>query len=296
MKREFLWELIREAWISIESQYEPAINRFVSESDLGMREWMILLAVFTFEPDETTPSHLMVRGPYTSSDRYLSWLENAHEEGFLEQSNPGRFHFSSKGREGTIELIRVAREAMVAADPLPADDAQLLVEFFDRLVSSSLEAPPPPDTWSISLSNKLMPPKEPPMPYIEQAISCLSAYRDDAHLAAWQNSGLSAIALESLTYIWRGKVSTLEDLTDKLYFRGHSQNVYIDALNELRGRDFISGIRTSLRITDQGMQFREEVEKKTEQYFFAPWDCLSGDDMEKMAELLEGMRNEIGKT
>jgi hypothetical protein len=291
MERRQLWELIREAWLKLETRYEPAINDFVSKSTLGMREWMIMLAVLTFEPDDTTPSHLMVRGPYTSSDRYLSFLENAADQGYLSPTSPGRFRFSPKGRKAVLELIRVAREAMTAADPLTPQESERMVELFERLVTNCLKTPSPPNIWSISLSNKLMPTKEPAMPYIEQAVSCLSAYRDDAHLAAWQNSSLSASALESLTLIWREKVKTLDELTDRLYFRGHSQRVYIDALNELRERKYISGTRNALLITDLGYKFREEVEEKTEEFFFTPWDCLSDTDMANFSDLMIQMRD-----
>jgi hypothetical protein len=291
-----LWQLIREAWSKLESRYGAAINVMVSESGMDMREWMILIAVLTFEPEDATPSHFMVRGPYTSSDRYLSRLGTAADQGYLEQINPGRFRLSAQGREATAEFIRIARDSMASVDPLSSSKSQILVELFDRLVSNCLKTPPPPDTWSISLSNKLMPVKDPTMPYIEQAVSCLSGYRDDAHLAAWQSSGLSAIALESLTMIWRGQAGTLDELTDKLYFRGHPQSVYIDALNELRARSYISGFRNALRITNQGCHFRDQVEMKTEEYFFAPWDCLSGADMEKMADLLTEMRDGLNSS
>jgi hypothetical protein len=241
-----LWQLIREAWSKLESRYGAAINVMVSESGMDMREWMILIAVLTFEPEDATPSHFMVRGPYTSSDRYLSRLGTAADQGYLEQINPGRFRLSAQGREATAEFIRIARDSMASVDPLSSSKSQM--------------------------------------------------YRDDAHLAAWQSSGLSAIALESLTMIWRGQVGTLDELTDKLYFRGHPQSVYIDALNELRARSYISGFRNALRITNQGCHFRDQVEMKTEEYFFAPWDCLSGADMEKMADLLTEMRDGLNSS
>ncbi|MDP2976702.1 MAG: hypothetical protein Q8N45_10895, partial [Anaerolineales bacterium] len=76
-------------------------------------------------------------------------------------------------------------------------DSQRIALLLCRIVEKSLETPPPPDTWSICLSYKLMPETEPPLPYIEQAVSCLNGYRDDAHLAAWKPGGLDAPALPS---------------------------------------------------------------------------------------------------
>lgn len=287
MDDHLLWNLIRETWIKIEASFDPAIKPLVADSELNMREWMLLIAALTFEPEDTTPSHLLVRGPYTSSVQYLTRLENAAEKGYLENKSNNHFRLTEKGRDEVTNFIKVAREAMVAASLLEDPDAYKLADLLECLVSNSLENPPPPNTWSIKLSYKLMPAKEQAMPFIEQAISCLSAYRDDAHLASWQSSGLSAIALECLTLIWRGEVSSINQLTEKLSFRGHPDKIYYDALAELRAHEYISGFQNVLRVTEEGKLFRDRVEASTDQYFFAPWTCLNADDKEQMAEILQ---------
>lgn len=289
-----LWKLMHSFWIKFEAHYDPAIQNIVSDSEMNMREWMMLLAALTFEPEETTPSHLMVRGPYTSSEQYLQLLENIASAGYLQNISNGRFQLNSKGREAIMNFIEVAREAMVLADPLHSADSQSVAGLFERLVKECLNTPPPPNTWSITLSNKLMPSIDPPMPFIEQSLSCLMAYRDDAHLASWRTSGLSATAMESLTLIWRDQVHKLDQLTRKLSFRGHPEKVYMDSLAELRSKGYISGVRNVLRITDDGKLFRDQVEATTDQYFFKPWSCLTksekgwlGEKLSLMGEALE---------
>lgn len=288
-----LWQLMRESWFKLQACFDPVINLSVSESGLSLREWSMLFSTLTFEPEDTTPSHLMVRGPYTSSEQYLIWLENAADKGYLQIVSNGRFRLTTEGRKVALDFIKVIREAMVSADPLPISESQTLAELLDRLVQGCLETPPPPNNWSISLSNKLMPGIDPPMPFIEQAITCISAYRDDAHLASWRSSGLSATALESLTLIWRRQVNNLDDLIDKLSFRGHPMKVYTDALTELRARSYISGVRSVLRITEDGKLFRDQVEAKTDQYFFAPWSCLTQSEKSSLAEILNIMEKEL---
>jgi hypothetical protein len=217
------------------------------------------------------------------------WLENAADQEYLIRTSGGRFQLSPTGRAATQEFIRLAREAMVLADPFDVGDSQDLAEMLDKLVNKCLETPPPPNTWSISLSKKLMPPSDPQMPFIEQAISCLAAYRDDAHLASWQSSGLSAISMETMTVIWRGQASTLEELTDKLSNRGHPKKVYVDALTQLRTSEYISGSRSVLRLTENGKLFRDRVEAKTDQYFYTPWSCLTDDQKNKLAVILKDL-------
>jgi hypothetical protein len=287
MDNHSLWELVRSSWTKIGASFDPAIKQLVANSELNVRDWMLLLAALTFEPEDTTASHLLVRDPYTSSDRYLSRLERIAEAEYLETVAEGSFHLSDKGREAVQDFIKVARDAMVSADLLPDQECSTLVELLKRLVEECLDTPPPPNTWSITLSNKLMPAFDPPMPFIEQTISCLSAYRDDSHLASWQSSGLSAIALESMTLFWRGEVNNLEEVTAKLSYRGHPDSVYMDALSELRTRAYLSGYSNALYLTEEGNLFRDQVEAKTDQYFFTPWSCLSKTEKISMAEILK---------
>jgi hypothetical protein len=286
MDDQSLWKLMREFWIKIEASFDPAIKAVVKKSELNIREWMLLIAALTFEPEDTTPSHLIVRGPYTSSDQFLTRLEHSSEKGYLVNVSNGSFRLSAEGKDAVLEFIKVAREAMAAVDLLSPSDAQTLAELLERLVKNCINTPPPPNTWSIALSYKLMPAIEPAIPFIEQALSCLSAYRDDAHLASWRSSGLSAIALECITLVWRGQVSTFDEITKKLSFRGHPDKVYVDALTELRARSYLSGFRNVLRLTEEGKLFRDGVEAVTDQYFFAPWTCLTEDEKVHLAQIL----------
>lgn len=281
-----LWKLMREAGGRIQERYDPSMESLVAKSDISLREWMLLLAALTFEPDDTTPSHLMVRGPYTSSDRYLEGLENAHQVGYLDKVASGRYRLSESGKSAVEEFIKVVREVMADTALLPEGELSDLAQLLGRLVETCLATPSPPDTWSITLSYKLMPTIEPSMPYIEQAISCLSAYRDDAHLASWCASGISASGMECLTLIWRDQAQTYMQLVNKLRFRGHPDEVYLDAIAELKARNYLTGSRNNLSITEKGTQFREQVEINTDRYFYHPWKSLTADEKQRIATQL----------
>lgn len=286
-----LWNRMREAWSALGEVIDRAVNPIVEESGLNGRGWGLLLAVLTFEPDHTTPAHLMVRSPYTAVEEYRLRLGKAAGLGFLEEVAPSEFRLTPSGRKATQRFIRVARQAMAAADPLPIQDCRRLSELLDRLVQRSLETPPPPDTWSIRLSHKLMPASDPPLPYAEQAFSCLAAYRDDAHLAAWQKSELAATALEALTLLWRGEARELGQVTEKLAHRGHTPHVYEDAILELRQRGYVAGTPRALRLTDAGQRFRDQVEEDTNCYFFAPWSVLSNAEKDEAGQLADRLRD-----
>ena len=289
MDEHKLWNLALEALAAIRAHYEPAMERFITES--GVTTWGLLLMALTLEPKTTSPARLQARGPYTAADAYLTRLIAAAEKGYLAEVRPGDYRLTDTGRVETHRFVEELRAAMAEADPLSKADSERLANLLDRLVRASLNTPSPPAIWCISLSHKLMPAASPPLPYIEQAISCLAAYRDDVHLAAWQPSGLSATVLETLTFLWRGEVDSLDALCERLAHRGHPRQVYSQALAELRERGFIEGPDSAPQVTEAGRAFREQVEADTDRYFFAPWACLDDAGKAELADLLTRLRD-----
>ncbi len=291
MNEHPLWNLAGEALAAIRAHYEPAVERIITESELVGWTWGLLLTAFAFEPESTTPARLQVRGPYTAVDAYLARLSAAAGKGYLAEASPGEYRLTDTGRAEMERFIEEARAAMAQADPLPQADGARLAGLLDRLVQSSLKALPPPEPWAIRLNYKLMPAAIPPLPYIEEAISCLNAYRDDAHIAAWRPSGLSATALESLTLLWRGEADSLDVVCQRLAHRGHAPQAYAEALAELRARGFIEGPEGAPHVTEAGRAFRDQVEVNTDRYFFAPWSCLDDAEKAELADLLTRLRD-----
>lgn len=285
-----LWSLVLETENAIVQQYRAAFDQFRIAKDVDNWTTGILISALTFEPQAISPALLSVRGPYTAVETYLEKLADAASRGLLTEVDPGSYHLTAVGRADIQNLIDQGRDLMAMADPLPRDDSLRLADMLRKLVVSCLEAPSPPGKWCIRHSWKLMPTNNPPLPYTEQAISCLSGYRDDAHLAAWQASGLSAAALEALTIIWRDEATSLDELFQKLSRRGHNREVYSRALDQLRRLTLIVGSNRSFRLTPSGQVFRDQIERDTDEYFFKSWSCLEAEERVELADLLERLQ------
>lgn len=290
-----LWNLVVEAWEALTERFEPAVERLVRSSGFSRHTWSLLLATLACEPEATTPADLMVRSPYTAAEAFQKRLRQAADQGFLSEVEPGSFRLSPTGRAETERLIVAAREAMIQADPLPAPDSARLAGLTEQLVRACLETPPPPETWSIRSSYKLMPEQDPPMPFIEQAMTCLSAYRDDSHLSVWRFSGLTATALEVLSLLWRHEAQRLNEIVEKLAHRGHPLETYKRAVNELRERDFVDGPASDLEVTESGRLFRNEVEEDTQHFFFTPWKTLNYREKTDLAGLLIRLKQGLAR-
>jgi len=288
-----LWYLTRAAHRVIMPFYAPLFDGYTAEHGLTPRGLGWLFAALTFEPETITPNRLRVRNPYTAAEFYLKELEAVAGAGFFVEAPQTEFSLTPSALAGTLRLIADGRALMAQADPLPPADSSHLAALSGRLARAALETPPMPENWSIRLSFRIMPEAEPPLPYFEQIVSCLHAYRDDAHLAAWKPGGLDAPTLETLTLLWCGEADSLEAVCEKLKGRGHPPQVYAGALAELRKRGFLKGPDSGPRLTESGKSFREKIEQDTDRYFFAPWSCLTDAEKVELAGLATRLRDEL---
>lgn len=282
-----LWQLMMEAWGVLRMRFEPIVAERGSARNLDLGEWGLLLSVLKFEPNATAPVDLMVRSPYTAAEIFIERLSSAARAGWLYESAPGAYQLTESGRETCMELIDYARDTIVELDPLSRTDSQKLTGYIDRLVQTSLKTQPPPNPWSLKLGYKLMPEKEPALPFIEQGFTCLSGYREDAQLASWTRTGMSATALEMMSLLWRCEADSLETICDKLELRGHTCEVYAAVLSNLREQGYVNGEDDALYATGSGRVFCNQVEAMTDNFFFAPWICLDEEDKSELNIILE---------
>lgn len=287
-----LWDLIEETYELLRRRYEPVIERSRQETGVDLRTWSLLISVYISGPEGITPADLMVRNPYTSADAFIARLGFAAEQGFLEEIRPNCYQMTGSGKEVALHLVEAARSEMTKLDPL-GDDSQRLAGYLHRLVLNCMNTDPPPETWSTRASYMLMPAEEPPMPFIEQCLTCISAYRQDSHLAAWMESSLSATAFEVLTLFWRNEAGSLDEAFEKLSYRGHPRVVYERAFEELWERGFIFGDEDEPRLTEEGRLFRNQVEFDTDRYFYEPWNCLSEKEKFDLGGLLIRTRDAL---
>ena len=131
---------------------------------------------------------------------------------------------------------------------------------------------------------------------IDQYGTDLAAYRDDAHLAAWQPHNIEGHAWEAFTCLWRGEATTLDGLCQKLERRGYCRDEYGQALQDLMWRGWVTEEAGELSVTVLGREIRGAVEEATDQTFYAPWSCLSRGETEELRTLLnllcDGLRPE----
>lgn len=287
-----LWTTASETLQAFGTHYVPAMDKAAAE--LGLPEWYgLLLPALMFEPEPISAKRLGVRSPYTSPRLYNERLAEAARQGLLVQVAEGEnaYRLTEKGRQAAKSVIDAAYVKMAALQPISSDELERLANLLHRLVMSCLAAPEPPGKWCITHSRRIDPgDKSFVLARIDQYLSDLGAYRDDAHLASWQSQHIEGHVWEAFTYLWRGEASTLDGLVQKLTRRGHSQDEYRQALEELTKRGWVVEEMKEHQVTTLGKEIRQEAEETTDQYFYAPWSCLTQEEMEELRSLLVDLR------
>ena len=288
-----LWPLLWNTLQALTAHYGPAIDRAPEAVGIPYGEWYgWLMAARIFEPDPVSAARLNVRAAYTNPALLQARLEKGVQLGLLAPAGPGEYHLTNAGHAAVQRLIEAAYAAMAPLQPLPAADLDRLLALLRRLVEASLAAPEPPGKWCLRIARHYDPyGKAGPVAQLDQYLSDLVAYRDDAHLASWRPLGVTGQAWETLTHIWYGDATTLEELCARhCARRGYSCESYAAVLDELIARGWVIRQDDAYRLTEAGRAVREEAEATTERYFFTPWACLNEAELAELRRLLTECR------
>lgn len=296
MEDKGMWPLALQALQALSSHYVPVIQQTAAQ--LKLPEWCtgILLPALSFDPEPVTAEKMRKRGAYTAESLYSQRLSEAARQELLQETEhgAGEYRLTARGREAAESILQAANECMSRLQPLPEEELDQLAALLNRVVQACLKAPSPPGKWCIELACRVNTGISPHLLVrIDHYLSDLSAYRDDAHLAAWQPHGCSGQAWEAFTLLWRGEARTLDELFSKLERRGFSREEYRQALDDLIQRGWLQAEGEQYVLTPRGEQIRQAAEEQTDAYFHAPWDCLSENELEALGSLLTRLREKL---
>jgi hypothetical protein len=257
-------------------------------------EWNLLMPAWVFEPTPISVELLQVRSPYTRPGLLAERLSALAEASMLVSDPKGGYHLTANGREITQKIYGAAYMVMEKLQSLPPADLERLAGLLQRMVDASLAGPEPPGKWSLRLSCKTNPGDQAHLIVrIDQYLSDLWAYRDDAHLASWRPLGVNGPAWDALTCLWRGEGDSSVTIQQKLQRRGFSAADYAQQLGNLVGRGWVEEITGLFRLTIKGSEIRQAAEEMTDRYFYAPWACLSMIEFDDLYNLLVRFRETL---
>jgi len=293
MDRTRLWPIALETLMALGAHYVPAMEKAADDAGAERGVWGLLISALTFEPESVTSTKLQQRNPYQD---YTRLLADAAGQGFFMLESPGIYQLSDLGRTVGTEIILAAYARMQTFEPLRVEQMQYLSVLLRKLVVASHTSPEPPGKWCLTHARRIDPGQNAPLIIqVDQYLSDLAAYRDDAHLAAWEEYDFDGPTWEALTLLWRKEADTLDALVEKLAHRRFPPTVYAAALQELEAMKLISAEDGKYKLTSAGKRLRQKAEDTTDAYFYAPWECLDAEELEALETLLGKLTVEMGK-
>lgn len=291
--RRELWTLMGEAMSAFMPFYQAAMREAIQATGVPDR-WGGLYLARGSEPEPFSVEHFLAVAPYSAEERLVGTLEALAQAGLMERTGEHAYQLTDQGRTAVNDTIKVAHERLATVAPLPSDEMEQLNDLLYRIVATTLAATEPEEKRTLVYCRWTDPGDGAPGSVrVDQYLTDLTRFRDDAHIAAWRPVGVSGSVWEALTLVWRGDARTAEELAEKLSFRGHSAEIYAEALAELAGRGWIEGAAEGYQVTEKGGALRQEAEEETDRIFYAPWACLDETEKTQLHQLLTQLKAKL---
>lgn len=291
-------ETLTPIWESAVETMQAIVPFFQEKTTAAMRQapahWAFILIAAANDPRPLTVDQLQAIYPYTARPAIVDALQPLLEGGFLQRSGGGNgtgakdgYRATAKGRELIDGFFGAAHEALKDVHPLPQTDLQRLRDLLWTIVDNA-RSPLPVDE-SIFHAGRSSDPGEDGslLAHIDQSITDLYYFRDDAHIAAWRPTGLDGSAWEALTFIWRDEAHSAAEVFEKRPNRGHAVEAYAAAIDDLVERGLLRSDGERVELSDEGRRLREEAEARTDEIFFGPWQVLDAVQIEELTGLLQ---------
>jgi len=266
----------------------PALAQLLSDAALQPPEWGTLVRAHLCEPPFTLDM-LANRVPYAAPTLLKTRLGALLSRGLVQEAAPQEYILTDQAADLIRRWTEREREHLASLTPLPPQDLNRLVALLSRVVQAALAAPPPPDKVCLPGSRRLAPAADAaPMVQIDQYLTDLYWFRDDAHIAAWRKASFNSVSIEVLTLLWRGEAHNVDELSTALSARrGHAREDYASCVEVLAECGLLDASQPALSVTEAGRVLRDQIEATTDAYYMFPWTVLLPVEVKQLRDLMQ---------
>ncbi len=210
----------------------------------------------------------------------------ARGAGLVDESG-GRWRATARGRALAARVRREADAYLAGLTTIPQTDLRELADVLARALDAIAASPVPKDhmlrTRYAAGDGRI------PLVALENAVFGLWQARDDCHMSAWREAGLSGPVLEVLTRVWRGEAPSERALAEKLPQQRPAD--VAAALARLRSEGLVR--EAELAVTPRGESVRRGIEDETDRRFFEPWPSQVGERHEWLVDRLAAVNEAL---
>lgn len=287
---------IQNTMAAFSPHYRQKMQAVLQEAKYEHPAWLLSFMALGVDPEPLTVEVFHSIAPYTNINTQREYLQQTAARGFLQSVGEDAYRLTDNGRFWINAFFSATGEALAALElPLPAADLTGLADLLERIIVGTETAVTPANKAFFHMSRRTDPgPNTPAMLRIDQYLTDLLRYRDDAHIAAWQPLGVSGHGWEAFTAIWKNGPLTAAELAERFTQRNHSAADYTSGLEPFVTQSWLEiNSEPAFAITTSGRMVRAEVENRTNEYYFVGWQALTEDEQNKLHNLLQKLFEQL---
>jgi hypothetical protein len=283
-----MYSIVQEFWTITEPHIEDAAIR----NDLPIE----LYLYSELGLDRFSIKDFQKRDPFSNPEQFERLFVRLNLKGWIEPMADGSFQVTEKARETARFLIQAGDVQLSDFDAMPMQDLKRLLVLLKQIVMESCVTPEPPGKWAILKRFRVADEHYPPIMQIREYLMDLFAYRDDSHLSAsrphFNDAGIVWIVLGAL---WNGEAVNAGQMAEKMVFRGYEEEDYEIAIQAAMELGWVEqGNRPDkFCLTEAGKLLRQHAEQDTNEYFYAPWAVLTGEEIKELHGLLTRLQDAL---
>ena len=288
------FSLIQQAMQAFNPHYRETIQQVFADLDIQGVDWFYSYLASGLEPEPLTVEILHQMTPYGNRQVQAERLTQTAVNGYLEPIDDDTYRLTDAGRNGVQAFFTAAGEAIGSLAPLPEKKMTRLADLLARIIAATETADPPSQKTHFQVSRVTDPgSKAAAASKIDQYLTDLLRYRDDAHLAAWVDLDVDGRTWDAFTNVWREQANTPTALAEALANRNYTEADYAASLEELAERSWIKKVGDAYQLTENGRKIREDAEETTDRYYFSGWSALNVDETAELDKLLTKLRDRL---
>lgn len=263
------------------------LRRAIEKQRLSRAEFW-LLGRLRYFPASVTPGDFQTYGPYTSTSLYEESLETLVGKSLVERVDTNRYRLTEAGRKLIEKLYHDYFGRIAKHTYLPAAEVQRLSALADRVLNSALHQPKL-HTPITEATYSIFPAIDDAWVMAERRLVALSAFHDDAHIAAWRDAGWSGPEIALSTALFQSPAG-LDHTQLREAAATLSDKDFKSALSALHSSAEVTHMEDQYQLSPAGRASRQKVEDLTLQNYGLPFSALEPIELEEMIGLLEKTR------
>lgn len=285
-ERQEIWKEAPAASAAVVQHIGPAVQEAVQSSLFkDTPGWFVIGTAFYIRPESLTVERIRIRNPYAKSETQAEQIKALQDANLLDKNGV----ITQKAVDAYQALID-AQDAV--ADTLNFMDKaklQKVVGYINRAYDTALNVTEPAipamkDATRLEMNNGLV-------HQIFYKIGRLNAFRDDCHLAAWKQLEMDGHHFETFSLIWDNTADSAAKLLEARPNRGYEESEWQASLDKLVEMGHLVKDSDVYKITDQGQKVRDEIELKTDDYFYQIFHNFSDEETKEFLTLLKEVKD-----